>query len=116
MPGLVRRWDEGRQSVDGSGGSSTAPSTKNPKNAAMKVVEKVLEEFTAGMLEDKEDRRELEAKQDKKHEDVMCGIFDLTNEIREQSELRSHDVYLEREARKEELVLILEALRRDGEI
>ena len=116
MRGLVRRWDEGGESVDGSVGGATAPPTKKPKNAAMKAVEKVLEEFTAGMLEDKEEMRELEAKQNEKHEDLMRGILDLTNEIREQSKLRSHDAYLEREARKEELVLILEALRRDGEI
>jgi len=60
--------------------------------------------------------KELEAKQNQKHQDVMGGILGLTDEIREQSEWRSHDAYLEREARKDELVLILEALRRNGEI
>ena len=116
MRGLVRRRDGGEEGPDSAVGGATAPPTKKPKNAAMKAVEKVLEEFTAGMQEDKEEMRVLEAKQDEKHEDLMRGILELTNEIREQSELRSHDAYLEREARKEELVLILEALRRDGEI
>jgi len=46
----------------------------------------------------------------------MRGILGLTDEIREQSERRSHDEYLEHEARKDELVLILEALHRDGDI
>jgi len=46
----------------------------------------------------------------------MYGILGLTEEIREQSERRSHDAYLEREARKEELAMILEALRKDNEI
>lgn len=111
MRGLVRRRDEGGDSLEG-----TIQATKKPKNSAMKAVEKVLEEFTAGMDEDKEEMRELEAKHDQKHEDLMRGILGLTDEIREQSERRSHDAYLEREARKDELVLILEALRRDGEI
>ena len=116
MQGLVRRRDEGAASLDSAGEGATAPLTKKPKNAAMKAVEKVLEEFITGMQEDKQEMKEMEARQEEKHEDLMRGILELTNEIREQSELRSHDAYLEREARKEELVLILEALRRDGEI
>jgi hypothetical protein len=116
MRGLVRRRDEGGDTPDGTIGGAAAPPTKKPKNAGMKAVEKVLEEFTAGLQEDKEEMKALEAKNDEKHEDLMRGILELTNEIREQSELRSHDAYLEREARKEELVLILEALRRDREI
>lgn len=39
------------------------------------------------MLEHRQEMRELEAKQNEKHEDLMRGILDLTNEIREQSEL-----------------------------
>ena len=81
MRGLVRKRNEGEESVDGSVGSATAPPTKKPKNPALKVVEKILEEFTAGMQEDKEEMRELEVKQNEKHEDLMCGILDLTNEI-----------------------------------
>ena len=50
------------------------------------------------------------------HEDIMLGILGLTDEIREQSERCSHDAFLEHEARKEELAMILEALRKDNEI
>jgi len=116
MRGLVRRRVEAGDTPEGSAGGTAAPPTKRPKSSAMKAVEQVLEEFTAGVKEDKEEMKELEAKQDQKHEDLMRGIFELTEEIRESSERRSHDAYLEREARKDELVLILEALRRDGEI
>lgn len=68
------------------------------------------------MQEDKEEMKELEANQDQKHEDLMRGIFQLMEEIRESSERRSHDTYLKREARKGDLVVILEALGQDGEI
>ncbi|RPA89031.1 hypothetical protein L873DRAFT_1895843 [Choiromyces venosus 120613-1] len=95
MRGLVRRQDEGEDSLEGTISGATAPPTKKPKNATMKVVEKVLEEFTAGMREDKEEMKELEAKHDQKHEDLMRGILGLTDEIREQSEQRSHDAYLD---------------------
>lgn len=60
--------------------------------------------------------KELERKAEKKHEDIMFGILGLTDEIREQSERRSDDAFLEGEARKEELAMILEALRKDNEI
>jgi len=116
MRGLVRRRVEAGDTREGSAGCTAAPPTKRRKNSAMKAVERVLEEFTAGVKEDKEEMKELEAKQDQKDEDLMRGIFELTEEIRESSERRSHDTYLERETRKDELVLILEALRRDGEI
>ena len=76
----------------------------------------MLDDFAEGIRENKEELRELEVKQDQKHQDLMRGILELTNEIREQSERRSHDAYLEREARKDELAMILEALRKDGEI
>jgi len=116
MRGLVRRREEDGEHAEGIIGGTPVPPTKKPKNAAMKAVEGILEEFTAGLREDKEEMKELEAKQDQKHEDLMRGILELAEEIREQSERRSHDAFLEREARKEELVLIVEALRRDGEI
>ncbi|RPA94239.1 hypothetical protein L873DRAFT_1793099 [Choiromyces venosus 120613-1] len=95
MRGLVRRQDEGEDSLEGTISGATAQPTKKPKNATMKAVEKVLEEFTAGMREDKEEMKELEAKHDQKYEDLMRGILGLTDEIREQSEQRSHDAYLE---------------------
>ncbi|KAG0123941.1 hypothetical protein HOY82DRAFT_618511 [Tuber indicum] len=56
----------------------------------MKVVEKVLEEFTAGMREDKEEMKELEAKNDQKHEDPVRGILGLTDEIYKQSPLSNN--------------------------
>jgi len=37
----------------------------------------------------------MERKQEEKHEDLRRGILGLTGEIREQSERRSHDAYLE---------------------
>ncbi|KAG0129990.1 hypothetical protein HOY82DRAFT_540461 [Tuber indicum] len=116
MRGLVRRREEELNSAGGAGSGVEVPATKKPKNALAKNVEKVLEELAAEMKEDKEELKELEAKQDQKHEDLMRCILGLTDEIREQSERRSHDAFLEREARKDELVLILEALRKDGEI
>lgn len=69
-----------------------------------------------GVEKDKEELRELEKKAQEKHEDIMVGILGLTDEIREQSKRRSHDAYLEREAWKEQLAMILEALRKDHEI
>ncbi|RPA90845.1 hypothetical protein L873DRAFT_1795256 [Choiromyces venosus 120613-1] len=95
LRGLVRRQDEGEDSLEGTISGATAPPTKKPKNATMKAVEKVLEEFTAGMREDKEEMKEFDAKHDQKHEDLMRGILGLTNEIHEQSQWRSHDAYLE---------------------
>ncbi|KAG0133618.1 hypothetical protein HOY82DRAFT_604263 [Tuber indicum] len=118
MWGLVRRREEELNSARGAGSGIEVPATKKPKNALAKNVEKVLEELAAEMKEDKEELKELEAKQHQKHEDFMRRILGLqvTDEIREQSEHRSHDAFLECEARKDELVLILEALRKDGEI
>ncbi|PWW73651.1 hypothetical protein C7212DRAFT_365755 [Tuber magnatum] len=116
MRGLVRRRDEERDSSGGAGSSAAVPASKKPRNGLAKNVEKVLEELAAEMKEDKEELKELEVKQNQKHEDLMRCILGLTDEIREQSERRSHDAYLEREARKDKLVLILEALRKDGDI
>ncbi|KAG0123721.1 hypothetical protein HOY82DRAFT_544083 [Tuber indicum] len=117
MRGLVRRRDEERDSTQGSA-TSTTPirATKEPKQALAKNVDRILEEMAEGMKDDKEELKELEKKYDKKHEDLLAGILCLADEIREQSKRRSHDAFLEREARKEELVMILEALRKDGEI
>lgn len=85
MRGLVRRRDEDAASLDSAGEGATAPPTKKPKNAAMHGVGKVLEEFTTGMREDKQEMKEMEARQEEKHEDLMRGILELTNKIREQS-------------------------------
>jgi len=62
--GLVRRRNESEDTSKDTGGCTSAPRTKKPKGAAMKVVEKVLEGFTAGMREDMEEMKELEAKHD----------------------------------------------------
>jgi len=115
LRGLVRRREEGEGSA-GNTRSGAVRATKRQKNSAAKRVERVLDDFAEGIREDKEELRELEVKQDQKHQDLMRGILELTDEIREQSERRSHDAYLEREARKDELAMILEALRKDGEI
>ena len=109
MRGLVRRQEE---EMDGS----VLRPKKRAKNTSVKGVDKVLEEFINGVQQDKEELKELERKAEQKHEDIMLGILGLTDEIREQSERRSHDAFLEREARKEELAMILEALRKDNEI
>lgn len=121
MRGLVRRREE--EVGEGSGSrrdSSTTGDTgkakKKQKNQAAKNIDNILSEFAEGMKSDKEELKEIERKQDQKHEDLMQGILGLAEEIREQSDRRSHDAYLEREARKDELVLILEALRKDNEI
>jgi len=57
MQGLVRGQNESEDTSKDTGGCTFAPPTKKPKNATMKVVEKVLEEFTAGMREDKEEMK-----------------------------------------------------------
>ncbi|KAG0135116.1 hypothetical protein HOY82DRAFT_600890 [Tuber indicum] len=95
---------------------SPVPPRKKSKNEEARKVDGLLEDFMAGMRQDQAELEELQVKQDQKHEDLMWGILGLTDEIREQSKRRSHDAFLEREARKEELALILESLRKDGEI
>lgn len=121
MRGLVRqREEEGEGSnmsvVGGRAEKAARPMKKQKKNSECRSIDKVLLEFTEGMKKDEEEFREIERRQDGKHEDLMGAILGLTDEMREQSERRSHDAYLEREARKDELVLILEALRKDNEI
>jgi len=115
LGGLVRRREEGEGSA-GNTRSGAVRVTKRQKNSAGKSVESVLDDFAEGISEDKEKLRELEVKQDQKDQDLMRGILELTNEIREESERRSHHAYLEREAGKDELAMILEALRKGGKI
>jgi len=116
MRGLVRRRQEKDGSVSAGPGDIQERKKKKAKNASVKSIDKILFDFAEGVKEDKKELKELERKAEEKHEDVMYGILGLTEEIREQSERRSHDAYLEREARKEELAMILEALRKDNEI
>lgn len=121
MRGLVRRREEEVGEGSGPRGDSattgdTRQAKKKQKNKAAKNIDNILLEFAEGMKSDKEELKEIERNQDQKHEDLMQGILGLAEEIREQSDRRSHDAYLEREARKDELVLILEALRKDNEI
>ena len=90
---------------------------KRAKNVFAKNVDKILLiDFAEGMEEDKKEMNEMEEKADQKDDDFMYSILGLTEEIREQSKRSSHDAYLEWEARKEELAMILEALRIDNEI
>lgn len=90
---------------------------KRAKNVFAKNVDKILLiDFAEGMEEDKKEMNEMEEKADQKDDDLMYSILGLAEEIREQSERSSHDAYLEWEARKEELAMILEALRIDNEI
>ncbi|KAG0640995.1 hypothetical protein HOY80DRAFT_762625 [Tuber brumale] len=119
MKGLVRRRE--KKEVDESGSDAlrtggAAPVKKKQKNEEVKKIDSILLEFTERLKSDKEELEEIERREDKKHEELMRSILGLTEEIRDQSEKRSYDAYLEREARKEELVLILEALRKDNEI
>ena len=102
--------------MQGVGGGAVMPMKKKQKNADCKSVDKILLDFSEGMKKDEEELREIERRQDEKHDDLMHAILGLTDEMREQMERRSHDAYLEREARKDELILILEALRKDNEI
>ena len=121
MRGLVRRREEdvgesSRSRGDISTMGDTGQAKKKQKNQAAKNIDNILLEFSEGMKSEKEELKEIERKQDQKHEDLMQGILGLAEEIREQSDRRSHDAFLEREVRKDELVLILEALRKDNEI
>ena len=116
MRRLVRRWEELEEEGEGSNTGAGRQRKRRKKPSLGKSVDNVLAEFTEGMKKDEEELREIEERQEEKHEDLMHAILGLTDEIREQSERRSHDAYLEREARKDELVLILEALRKDNEI
>ncbi|RPA93315.1 hypothetical protein L873DRAFT_1854464 [Choiromyces venosus 120613-1] len=118
MQGLVRQWEEGTEASDivEEETPCSTPAKKKQKNNSVKEVDKVLHELTEGMKRDEEELKEIERKQNEKHEDLMRGILSLAEEIQEQSECRSHDAFLEREAWKDELILILEALRRDHEI
>ncbi|RPA93137.1 hypothetical protein L873DRAFT_1793842 [Choiromyces venosus 120613-1] len=106
MRGLVyQREEEQDGSESGTGyAKSIAPPKKKAKNWAVKVEK------------DKKELKELEKKADQKHEDIMYRILGLTEEIQEQSTYHSHDALLECEVCEEELVLILEALRKDKEI
>jgi len=81
MRGLVRRRDEERNRPGGAGSSVGAPATQKPKNGLAKEVGKVLEELAAEMKKDKKELKELEVKQDQKHEDLMRCILGLTDEI-----------------------------------
>lgn len=114
MRGLVRQWEE--EEGEGSNIGTGRQRKRTKKQSIGKSVDKILAEFTEGMEKDEENLREIEERQEEKHEDLMHALLGLTDEIRELSERRSHDAYLEREARKDELVLILEALRKDNEI
>ena len=114
MRGLVRQWEE--EQGEGSNIGAGRQRKRTKKQSIGKSVDKILAEFTEGMEKDEENLREIEEWQEEKHQDLMHAILGLTDEIRESSERRSHDAYLEREARKDELVLILEALRKDNEI
>ena len=121
MRGLVRRRE--KEVGEGSGSRGDSPTTgdarqakKKQQNQAAKNIDNILLEFAEGMKSDKEELKEIVWNQDQKHEDLMQGILNLAEEIREQSDKRSHDAYLEREATKDELVLNLEALRKDSEI
>ncbi|KAG0644748.1 hypothetical protein HOY80DRAFT_938778 [Tuber brumale] len=119
MKGLVRRREEKEVDESGSDALRTGAAAlvkKKQKNEEVKKVDSILLEFTEGLKSDKEELEEIERREDKKHEELMRSILGLTKEIRDQSEKRSYDAYLEREVRKEELVLILEALRKDNEI
>lgn len=117
MRGLVRRREEKEESEAAVGSEDLrGKRKKKEKNESVKSIEKILGDFAEGVEEDKKELKEMERKADEKHEDFMYGILELTEEIREQSERRSHDAFLEREARKEELAMILEALRKDNEI
>ncbi|RPA95820.1 hypothetical protein L873DRAFT_1792052 [Choiromyces venosus 120613-1] len=118
MRGLVQQWEEGTEVSDIVERETprSTPAKKKQKNNSAKEVDKVLHKLTEGMKRDEEELKEIERKQNEKHEDLMHGILSLMEEIREQSERRSHDAFLEREAHKDELILILEALRRDHEI
>lgn len=90
---------------------------KRAKNVFAKNVDKILLiDFAEGIEEDKKEMNKMEEKADQKDDDLMYSILGLTEEIWEQSERSSHDAYLEWEARKEELAMILEALRIDNEI
>ncbi|RPB03590.1 hypothetical protein L873DRAFT_177560 [Choiromyces venosus 120613-1] len=119
LQGLVHcREEEGSNDRGGdrSGTGTTGPAKKIQKNQTAKNIDNVLLSFVEGIEKDKEELKEIERKQDQKHEDLKQSILRLMEEIREQSERRSQDAYLKGEARKNELVLILEVLRKDGEI
>ncbi|KAG0124247.1 hypothetical protein HOY82DRAFT_543777 [Tuber indicum] len=119
MRGLVhQREEEGGTSIgsDGLRVGGVPPPKKRQKNQEVKDIDNLLLEFAAGINNNKDEIQVIERKQDKKHEDLMQGMLGLTEENREQSERRSHNAYLEREARMDELVLILEELRKDNEI
>ena len=101
MRGLVRRRKE--EMGEGSGfrrDSSTTGDTrqakKKQKKQAAKNIDNILLEFAQGIKSDKEELKEIERSRDQKHEDLMQGMLGLAEEIREQSDRRSHDAYLER--------------------
>ena len=65
------------------------------------------------MQDNKNEISVQEATQDEKHEDLLCEILEITNRIQGQSEPRSNNSDIEREARIKELVPILVPLRHD---
>ncbi|KAG0131189.1 hypothetical protein HOY82DRAFT_539547 [Tuber indicum] len=116
MRGLVRRRNEELYGCEGASCSTDVWPTKKPKNTVAKNVEKVLLELATTLMEDKEELEELQAKPEQKSEDLMLFILGLKDEIKEYSEHWSHDAYFEREPRNDKLVLILQALSKDGEM
>jgi len=118
MMGLLRQREEKCEGSDMRVGEGRAVMVmkKRQKNSECKSVDKVLLEFNENMKKDKKEFREIERRQDEKHDNLMHAILGLTDKMPEQMECRLHDTYLEREAQKDELVLILEALRKDNEI
>ena len=89
MRGLVRRREE--EEGEGSRGASerlgTEGGKRKKKNQLAKNIDDILVEFTEGIKSDKEELKEIERKQEEKHEDLMRGILGLTEAIREQSEM-----------------------------
>ncbi|RPA88699.1 hypothetical protein L873DRAFT_1796515 [Choiromyces venosus 120613-1] len=116
LRGLVRQWEEDEEESSLGGRGTATPAKKKKKNSSAVNVDKVLLEFREGLQRDEEELREIERKQEEKHQDLMHAILGLTDEIGEESEYHSHDVFLEREAWKDELILILEALKKDHQI
>jgi len=114
MRGLVWQWEE--EEGEGSNIGAGRQRKRTKKQSLGKSVDKILAECTEGMEKDEKNLREIEERQEEKHEDLMHAFLALTDEIRESSARQAHDAYLEREARKDELVLILQALRKDNEI
>ncbi|KAG0642616.1 hypothetical protein HOY80DRAFT_998419 [Tuber brumale] len=74
MWGLVRRREEelgGSSRSDGSAVSTQVLAKKNQKNQAVKDVDSLLLGFAEGMENDKEELKEIEKREDQKHEDFF---------------------------------------------